>query len=86
MKRILFVLLILASCKSKDITDIKHGMKSAEVIKILGEPAEKHDMFIFDMWLYNDSKEEANKHVVVFHQDTVTRVTTKAEMRAKMRE
>lgn len=76
---LLFVLFISFSCQSSvnNFDKIKKGMKSSEVIKLVGNPKEKMPMFICEWWMYDDVK----KHIVVIGKDTVTNITTKEELK-----
>lgn len=80
MKKILFVLLgfILASCSenSKDFSSVEIGMTSQEVLKYAGEPDQKQDVGLADLWVY----EKADR-TVVFRKDTVYDIITSADAR-----
>ena len=80
MKKILFVLLgfILVSCSenSKDFSSVEIGMTSQEVLKYAGEPDQKQDVGLADLWVY----EKADR-TVVFRKDTVYDIITSADAR-----
>lgn len=83
MKKLLVILLLfLASCQNSDFSLIKKGMKSSEVIKLVGNPKEKMPMFICDWWKYNDK----GKHIIIISKDTVTNITTEAEFKKAMKD
>lgn len=78
--KVLLVLLsfIMASCSEnvKDLSSVKTGMTSQEVLKHAGEPDQKQDVGIADLWIY----EKADR-TVVFRKDTVYDIITSADAR-----
>jgi len=80
MKKILFVLLssLIASCSesSKDFSSVETGMSSQEVLEHAGEPDQKQDVGIADLWVYKKAD-----RTVVFRKDTVYDIITSADAR-----
>ncbi|MFI5154103.1 MAG: hypothetical protein ACHQET_12260 [Chitinophagales bacterium] len=76
-------LLVLAGCRGKqDFSVIKKGMKSSEVIQLVGTPMTRRSMQTSDWWLYNDP----NKHIIVMGHDTVIICTTQEQASKIMEE
>jgi len=75
---IFFIGLLLAGCsaKQKSLADIEKGMSKSEVVSLIGEPAEKNNIGIAELWVYPDSN-----RTVVFRSDTVYDIMTSAEAR-----
>jgi hypothetical protein len=78
VKKILVIVFIvgMAGCKGKpDFTSIKKGMKSADVVSMVGVPLRRQTMGEAQWWLYNDS----GQHLVVIEHDTVANCMTQKE-------
>jgi hypothetical protein len=79
LKKSFFILAITiftgCSVKHNDFEKIKTGMKSAEVVKLVGAPPRKQPMGVSMWWLYNDPE----KHMVVINSDTVANCTTQKD-------
>ncbi|MBS1598552.1 MAG: hypothetical protein JST75_10040 [Bacteroidetes bacterium] len=78
MKKIfLLVLIAFAGCSEKrnDFTKIKIGMKTADVVKLVGVPPRKQPMGDSMWWLYTDP----DKHMVIINNDTVANCTTQKD-------
>lgn len=75
---IFFIGLLLAGCadKQKSLGDIEKGMSKSEVISLAGEPAEKNNIGLAELWVYPDSN-----RTVVFRSDTVYDIMTSTEAR-----
>ena len=70
MKKVLFIFLIFVlSCSSKDISKVKVGMNSVQVIELAGEPISKMKMFNAEFYYYDNN-------VVVIEKDTVKSIKT----------
>lgn len=82
MKNFFFLLFVLfVSCSSnKNFDRIKIGMKSSEVVKLVGSPKQKMPMIICDWWMYDDP----DRHVIVIGSDTVVNISTQKEFNKGM--
>ncbi len=71
------MIVFIASCaeKKNDFAKIKTGMKSSEVVRIVGAPLRKQEMGVSTWWLYNDPQ----KHMVIINSDTVANCTTQKD-------
>ena len=80
MKIILFVLLglMLTSCSenAKNFSSVEIGMNSQEVLKYAGEPDQKQNVGIANLWVYKKAD-----RTVVFRKDTVYDIITSADAR-----
>lgn len=80
MKNIVLAMLVLflAACagNSKDFSSVKTGMSSQQVLLHAGEPDQKHDIGVADLWIY-----EKVDRTVVFRQDTVYDIITSSNAR-----
>jgi len=77
LKKVLLGVLVISlfvSCTDKQdhFSKIKIGMKSADVVKLVGAPMRKQEMGVSMWWLYND----VEKHMVIINSDTVANCTT----------
>ena len=76
MKRFLFITMVVlasACAKSDKFAKIENGMKSSEVVDILGTPEDKTNVFgDIEWWDYNT-------HIVVIDADTVVNCISKKE-------
>jgi len=82
LKKIFFLIIIsiasACSLKKDEFSKIKTGMKSGDVVKLVGVPMRKQPMGVSTWWLYNDSE----KHMVIINSDTVANcITQKNAMR-----
>lgn len=78
MKKIFLIVFIIgmAGCKAKpDFKSVKKGMKSTEVISLMGVPSRRQIMGEAQWWIYNDSAQ----HLVVIDHDTVANCMTQKE-------
>ena len=83
MKKLLLlsVVAMLFSCsKEADFTKIKVGMKSSEVIALVGEPKTKTETGIAGTWWSYDT------HLVVIQNDTVNEFDTNENVKKRMEE
>jgi len=71
-------LFILASCSNnvKDFASVKVGMSGKEVLQYAGEPDNKQDIGVADLWVYKNAD-----RTVVFRNDTVYDIITSASAR-----
>lgn len=80
MKITLFTLIsfLLLSCSenSKNFSSVEIGMTSEEVLKYAGQPDQKQDVGIADLWIYKEAD-----RTVVFRKDTVYDIITSADAR-----
>lgn len=69
---------MLASCSdgSKNFSSVEVGMTSQEVLKYAGEPDQRRDVGIADLWVYHEVD-----RTVVFRKDTVYDIITSADAR-----
>jgi len=84
MKKLIaiFIVALLASCASKDISDLEKGLSSAEVLEIAGEPTEKVSMPLdIEWWIY-----EEDKVLLILENDTITRVTSQEEIEESLKD
>ncbi len=84
MKKLLviFAIALLAACATKDISDLKEGMASTEVIDIAGEPTEKVEMPLdIEWWIY-----EEDKVLLILENDTVSKVTSQKEIEESLKD
>ena len=79
MKKLFFIttifLAIGCSMKHDGFSKIKTGMKSADVIKLIGAPPRKQPIGVSMWWLYNDPE----KHMIIINSDTVANITTQKD-------
>lgn len=80
MKKLITMIMILLtvtliSCSGQNFNKVKKGMKSTEVIALVGQPKEIRSMWVVKWWMYNDSK----KHIIIMQGDSVINSITKAE-------
>ena len=61
--------------KKDQFAKVTTGMKSADVVKLVGVPVRKQPMGVSTWWLYNDSE----KHMVIINSDTVANCTTQKD-------
>lgn len=82
MKKIISVIVLLifavACSKKKDFSKIHEGMNSKDVIKIVGQPDEKTDIFGAELWMYKAS--EGVGYMVGINNDTVSVITGGKEL------
>lgn len=71
---IITVLIAFACSKTPDFAKVKIGMKSTEVVKMLGEPATKTPIFGGIVWW------DYKTHMVVIDADTVVNCASKQEL------
>jgi hypothetical protein len=84
MKKLIFILTvtILTACASKDISDVKKGMTSKEVLDIAGEPTEKVSMPLdIEWWIYKEPKV-----LLILESDTVSKVTSQKEIEESVKD
>lgn len=68
--------MMITACTGKpDFSKVKDGMKSADVVKLVGVPNQRRNMNMAQWWLYTDK----DSHVVVISADTVANCLTKKE-------
>jgi hypothetical protein len=74
-----FLSAIIAGCSRapKDFATVRTGMTEQQVVQAVGEPAEKNDIGVANLWTY-----PAQDRTVVFRADTVYDIITSAEARA----
>lgn len=77
---LLFILLFITCSSNNNFDKVKIGMKSSEVVSLIGSPKEKMPMFVYEMWIYND----AQNHIVTIGNDTVMNILTQAEFKKTM--
>jgi len=79
LKKILIfpVIFFLFACADKrdGFAKIKTGMKSAQVVKLVGAPARKQEIGVSTWWIYSDPE----KHMVVINSDTVANCVTQKD-------
>lgn len=71
---IITALIAFACSKSPDFGKIQKGMKSTEVIKLIGKPLTKTTVFGGIQWW------DYNTHMVVINSDTVVNCASKEEI------
>lgn len=83
MKKLLLLIIVaFASCsKNQDFSKIKKGMPLKQVVELVGEPIEKQEIPFFSI---SAKFYKYDKHVIIFANDTVTRVGTKEEIAKSM--
>jgi len=85
MRRLMaFIALVISlGCGNKqDFSVIRKGMKSSEVIRMVGTPMTRRPMQTSDWWLYNDLE----KHIIIIGHDTVINCTTQEKASKIMEE
>ena len=79
MKKLLFIttisLTIGCSAKHDGFSKIKSGMKSKDVIKLVGSPPRKQPIGVSMWWMYDDPE----KHMIIINSDTVANITTQKD-------
>jgi len=75
---ILFIMLAFSSCVDK-FANIKEGMTTDEMKKIVGEPDSVRNDFFSNVWFYET-------HIISVENDHVTMVRSKEEIRAEVRQ
>jgi hypothetical protein len=79
LKKLFFLITIAiaSACSSKkgEFAKIKTGMKSTDVVKLVGAPVRTQPMGVSTWWLYNDPE----KHMVIINSDTVANCTTQKD-------
>lgn len=79
---VLFAIVALTACATKDISDLEEGMASTEVIDIAGEPTEKVEMPLdIEWWIY-----EEDKVLLILENDTVSKVTSQEEIEESLKD
>ena len=73
----LLALFLIACNNQTKISQIKIGMKTTSVQKILGKPTEKMDNIFGKYYCYGED-------IIAFDNDTVINITTKKEFRDKI--
>ena len=80
LKKILFTIttvIFVVACSQKDrgFSKLKVGMKSSEVVRLVGAPSRKQQMGVSIWWLYTDPE----NHMVIINSDTVANCTTQKD-------
>ncbi len=84
MKKLIafFTIALLASCASKDISDLEKGLSSAEVLEIAGEPTEKVSMPLdIEWWIY-----EEDEVLLIMENDSISRITSQKEIEESIKD
>jgi hypothetical protein len=84
IKKLIFIFAIvtLTACASKDLSDVKEGMTSKEVLNIAGEPTEKVSMPLdIEWWIYKEQKV-----LLILDSDTVSKVTSQKEIEESVKD
>ena len=85
MKRLFFLfsaVALLAACSTSDISDVKEGMSSAEVVEIAGEPTEKVSMPLdIEWWIYKE-----DNVLLILEDDSVSRVTSEQKLKESIKD
>jgi hypothetical protein len=77
-----FAIALLAACSTQDISDVKVGISSAEVMDIVGEPTEKVTMPLeIEWWIYKE-----DKVLLILENDTVSKVTSQKEIEESLKD